>query len=46
MHRFSLSRISAYERLHRLAAAEHLSPDEQANRLLEAVELLALPSNG
>jgi two-component system, response regulator PdtaR len=46
MHRFSLTRVGAYERLHRLAAAEHLSADEQANRLLEAVELLALPSNG
>jgi two-component system, response regulator PdtaR len=46
MHRFSISRVAAYERLHRLAAAEHLSAEEQANRLLEAVELLALPSNG
>lgn len=43
MHRFSLTRVTAYERLHRLASAEKLSIDEQAVRVLEAVEMLALP---
>jgi DNA-binding response OmpR family regulator len=41
MHRDSLTRIAAFERLHRLAAAEKRSMDEEAERLLAAVELLA-----
>ena len=44
MHRFSLTRAAAYERLHRLASAERLSLDAQAACLLEAVEQLAPPS--
>ena len=46
MHRFSLTRCAAFERLHRLASAEKLSIDVQADRLLAAVELLALPAAG
>ncbi len=46
MHRFSLTRAAAFERLHRLASAEKLSIDVQAERLLAAVELLALPAAG
>jgi response regulator NasT len=38
MQRDSLTRIAAYERLHRLAASEKLSVVDQANRLLDAVE--------
>jgi DNA-binding response OmpR family regulator len=44
MHRYSLLRAQAFERLHRLAQAEACSAEEQAERLLEAVELLALPA--
>jgi response regulator NasT len=44
MHRYSLVRAQAFERLHRLAQAESRSIEEQAQRLLEAVELLALPA--
>ena len=44
MHRYSLARVQAFERLHRLAQAESRSMEEQAERLLEAVELLALPA--
>jgi response regulator NasT len=44
MHRYSLPRVAAFERLHRLAAAEKLGLVEQARRLLDAVELLALPA--
>ena len=44
MHRYSLGRVQAFERLHRLAQAESCSMEEQAERLLEAVELLALPA--
>jgi response regulator NasT len=44
MHRYSLVRAQAFERLHRLAQAENRSMEEQAQRLLEAVELLALPA--
>ncbi len=46
MHRFSLTRAAAFERLHRLATAEQLPIDDQAERLLAAVELLALPAAG
>jgi len=45
MHRYSLLRAQAFERLHRLAQAEGCSAQDQAERLLEAVELLALPAN-
>ena len=45
MHRYSLARASALERLHRLAASEGRSPQDQAERLLAAVELLAMPGN-
>jgi response regulator NasT len=41
MHRFSLARGEALERLMRLAAAEQRTPQAQAQALLEAVEVLA-----
>lgn len=41
MHRYSLTRAGAYERLVRLAATEGRTVQEQAERLLEAVELLS-----
>jgi len=44
MQRDSLTRIAAYERLHRLAASEKLSVVDQANRLLDAVESLVPPA--
>ena len=44
MHRFSLSRAAAYAHLHRLATAERLSIEAQAERVLEAVEQLATPA--
>ncbi len=43
MQRFSLPRAAALERLQRLATTERRSLDEQARRVLEAVEMLALP---
>jgi response regulator NasT len=43
MHRYSLSRREALERLTRLANADGLTPRAQAQRLLDAVELLARP---
>lgn len=43
MHRYSLSRSAALERLQRLAATESRSLHVQAERLLEAVELLSRP---
>jgi DNA-binding response OmpR family regulator len=46
MHRYSLARGPALERLQRLAASEGLALPEQAERLLAAVELLAMPSAG
>ncbi|MEW6707438.1 MAG: response regulator [Pseudomonadota bacterium] len=46
MHRYSLSRAQARERLARLAQAEGRSLQAQAERLVEAVELLALPGQG
>lgn len=45
MHRYSLSRAAALERLQRLAAAESRPLHVQAERLLEAVELLSMPSH-
>jgi len=41
MHRYSLPRAQALERLQRLAAAEGKPLVQQAERLLEAVELLS-----
>lgn len=41
MHRYSLSRGQALERLQRLAASENKPLQQQAERLLEAVELLS-----
>lgn len=41
MHRYSLPRAQALERLQRLAATEGKSLVQQAERLLEAVELLS-----
>jgi response regulator NasT len=43
MHRYSLSRAAALERLHRLAATDQRSVIDQSVRVLEAVELLASP---
>ena len=41
MHRYSLGRGAALERLQRLAASEQRSLADQAERLLQAVELLS-----
>ena len=46
MQRFSLPRGAALERLQRLATTERRTLDEQAQRVLEAVEMLALPEGG
>ena len=46
MQRFSLPRAAALERLQRLATTERRTLDEQARRVLEAVEMLALPEGG
>jgi two-component system, response regulator PdtaR len=43
MHRYSLPRTAALERLQRLAATESRPLHVQAERLLEAVELLSKP---
>jgi len=43
MHRYSLSRQEALERLQALCQADGRELDEQARRLVDAVELLALP---
>lgn len=45
MHRYSLTRGAALERLQRMAVAQGESMAEQSERLLQAVELLALPSS-
>ena len=45
MHRYSLSRREALERLNRMAAADGLLLKAEAERLLDAVELLARPGN-
>jgi two-component system, response regulator PdtaR len=44
MHRHSLPRVAAYERLHRLAGEARISPLDQANQLLDALERLPLRS--
>ena len=43
MHRYSLQRAQALERLHKLALSEQRGLRDQAERLVEAVELLARP---
>ena len=45
MHRYSLSRVAAMERLQRLAGEQRLTLVEQAERLVLAVEELARGSN-
>jgi two-component system, response regulator PdtaR len=45
MHRYSLSRHEALARLQRMAAADGLLLKAEAERLLDAVELLARPGN-
>ena len=44
MHRYSIARSLALERLHRIAQEDGLSLEQQAQRLLEALELLARPA--
>jgi two-component system, response regulator PdtaR len=41
MHRYSLTRNAAHERLSKMAAAEGLAIAEQAERVLSAVEVLS-----
>ena len=43
MHRYSMSRAAALDRLQAIAAAEQRALPEQAERILAAVEELALP---
>ena len=45
MHRYSLSRREAFERLNRMASTDGLLLKAEAERLLDAVELLARPAN-
>ncbi len=45
MHRYSLSRREALDRLQRMAATDGLLLKAQADRLLDAVELLARPAS-
>ena len=45
MHRYSLSRREALERLNRMASTDGLLLKAEAERLLDAVELLARPAN-
>ena len=44
MHRYSLPRAQALERLVRMAAEQSVALPEQASRLVDAVELLARPA--
>jgi len=46
MHRFSIARGAALERLAAMAAAEGRALPEQAERILAAVEELAPPAQG
>ena len=46
MHRYSLSRREALERLQRMASSDGLLIKAEADRLLDAVELLARPAAG
>lgn len=45
MHRYSLQRAAALERLSRMAQTEQRSLADQAERLLQALELLAMPAS-
>jgi two-component system, response regulator PdtaR len=45
MHRYSLARAQALERLQRMAQAQGQSLTEESERLIAAVETLALPSS-
>jgi response regulator NasT len=45
MHRYSLSRQDALQRLRRIADAANVSLAEQAERLVRAVEELARPGS-
>ena len=45
MHRYSLGRGAALVRLQQMADTEHLSLDGQAERLLQALELLSKPAD-
>lgn len=45
MHRYSLSRAQALERLRKLAASEGRTLDDSCERLLAAMERLAMPSD-
>jgi two-component system, response regulator PdtaR len=45
MHRYSLPRREALDRLHRMASADGLLVKAEAERLLDAVEFLARPGN-
>ncbi len=44
MHRYSVDRAAALEQLRRVAQADGCTLDEQAERMLQAVELLARPA--
>ncbi len=46
MHRYSVDRATALERLRRAAQGDGRALDEQAERMLQAVELLARPGGG
>lgn len=46
MHRYSLPRAAALERLQRLAASESRPLQAQAEQLLDALELLSRPAEG
>ena len=46
MHRYSLPRAEALERLKRLAATDGRTLTHQAGALLDAVELLSRPAGG
>jgi len=45
MHRYSLNRQDAYERLQKLSSTEGRDLEAQARLLVEAVEMLAQPAN-
>ncbi len=45
MHRFSLTRAQALERLNRLATQERLSLEEQSRRFVTALETLSAPGS-
>ena len=45
MHRYSLNRQDAFERLQKLSTTEGRDLEAQARLLVEAVEMLAQPAN-